>query len=308
MVELETELEAVPPFDFHLTAGYRTRFRDEFGNEIFRNGVFRRVCLVRGSPALISVTDTRTTEQPRLKMEAVGESLTQEDLAALRREAACVLGLDYDLAGFYAMARDDPVLARLVIRFHGLKPTTEPDIFKTLVTAIIGQQISAKVAISMERDLVQSYGEPFFWQGSTNHRFPTPERLASAGVEGLRRHKLSQRKAEYIHNIALAVAEGSLNLESLRELSNEGVIRELARIRGVGTWTAQWVLCNSLGRFDVFPSGDLALLRMLSRVYLDGRAVTPQEAEAFAERWGPYRVPVIVYSYAALRQGIDLTA
>jgi DNA-3-methyladenine glycosylase II len=239
-------------------------------------------------------------------MEVVGDGLTPEDFASLRRQSNWLLGLDYDLAGFYATVKEDPVLDGLVCRLHGLKPTREPSIFQSLVTTVIGQQISSHVAYSMLRELVQSYGEPFAWEEHIYYRFPTPEGLASRGIEGLRRHKLSQRKSEYIYGIALAVAEGTLDLEGLRQMGNEGVIRELTQLRGVGTWTAQWILCNPLGRFDVFPAGDLALLRMLSRLYLDGRAVTPEEAEAFSERWGPYRVPVITYLYAALRLGIDV--
>ncbi|MFQ5933282.1 MAG: DNA-3-methyladenine glycosylase family protein [Dehalococcoidia bacterium] len=308
MATLKTELKPVPPFDFHLTADYRTRFRQDLASEVHRDGIYRRVCTVRDNLALMSVSSTGTIERPRLEMETTGQGLVQDDLSSLRNEAVAVLGLDYDLSGFYTMSKDDHLLSRLIDSFYGLKPTTEPDVFETLVSAIIGQQISAKVAVTMERGLIQSYGEPFFWDGSTYYRFPRPEKLAAVGIDELRRHKLSQRKAEYIHGLAKAVSEGSVDLEALKEMSNESVIRELVQLRGIGEWTAQWVLCNSLGRFEVFPSGDLALLRMLSRVYLDGQAVTPQEAEAFAERWGPYRVPVIVYSYAAIRQGIDLSA
>lgn len=299
-------MEAVPPFDFNLTAGYRTRFRDDFGSESYRDGVYRRVISLGGLPALMSVKSSGSIDQPKIEVELSGESVSATDLDTARQEANQVLGLDYDLSGFYAMAKDDQLLSRLTTIFHGLKPTTEPNIFETLITAIIGQQISGKVAVVMERELTESYGEPLVQEGHTYYQFPAPDRLASAGVDELGLHKLSQRKAEYIHSLSELVASGDLDLEGLRELSSERVIEELVKLRGIGTWTAQWVLCSSLGRFDVFPAGDLALLRMLSRVYMDGQAVTPQEADAFSERWGDYRVPVIVYSYAAIRQGMEL--
>lgn len=304
---LRTHLNVVPPFDFGLTASYRTRFNIELGNEEFRNGVFRRMCTYQGKPILISLTSTGTADRPLVEMNVVGEDVCAEDLPRLAEDASWLLGLDYDLAGFYSLAEEDPVLAHLVRRFHGLKPPRETDIFETLITTIIGQQISAKVAVSIHQELVTAFGERFYWEGSTYYLFPTPESLVSAEIEGLRRHKLSQRKAEYIYGIAKAVMGGHLDLEGLRELSDERVISRLTELRGIGVWTAQWVLCNALGRFDIFPAADLALLRILSRIYLDGRGVTSEDVEAFSERWGVYKVPVITYLYAAIRQGIDLS-
>ena len=296
----------MPPFDFKLTAAYRTRFGDSFGSESFRDSVYRCVISLDGAAALMSVRDIGSMDEPKLQLELTGDSVSEMDLDAAEQEANQVLGLDYDLSGFYDMAKDDGLLSRLTAAFRGLKPTTEPNIFETLITAIIGQQISGKVAVVIERELTESYGERLVQNGYTYYRFPTPGRLAAAGIEELGLHKLSRRKAEYIHGLSELVASGALRLEDLREHSNERVIEELVKLRGIGTWTAQWVLCNSLARFDVFPAGDLALLRMLSQVYMDGQPVTPQEAEAFSERWGDYRVPVIVYVYAAIRQGMEL--
>ncbi len=306
MRSLNRQLKAAPPFDFKLTAAYRTRFQDGFGSESFRDGVYRRVISLDGRTALMSVSDFGSMDEPKLRLELTVASVSEMDLDAAEQEANEVLGLDYDLSGFYAMAEDDGMLSRLTTVFRGLKPTTEPNIFETLITAIIGQQISGKVAVVIERELTESYGEQLVQDGHTYYRFPAPERLAAAGPKELGQHKLSRRKAEYIHGLSELVATGALRLEELRELGNERVIEELVKLRGIGTWTAQWVLCNSLGRFDVFPAGDLALLRMLSQVYMDGQPVTPQEADSIAERWGDYRVPVIVYVYAAIRQGMEL--
>lgn len=307
MKTLRTDLAVSPPFDFGLTASYRTRYSDDLFTERFSGGVYNRICAIKGKTALISITSTGTIDRPKVRMEARGAKLTSDDLTSLEWQANWLMGLDYTLAGFYAMAEEDPLLAGLVGRFRGLKPPREPDLFETLITTILGQQISAKVAVVMQREIVRAYGQPLAFDDTTYYAFPTPERLADARVDGLRRCKLSQRKAEYIHAISREVANGDLYLEGLRHMGDETVISVLTERRGVGLWTAQWVLCHALGRFDVFPIGDLALLKTISRVYMDGRAVTPEELGAFSERWGQYRVPVITYLYAAIRQGIDLT-
>ena len=100
--------------------------------------------------------------------------------------------------------------------------------------------------------------------------FPRPEALVTAGVAGLRAIKFSTRKSEYIVEIARGVAKGSLDLEGLTGRPADEVVAYLTAIRGVGPWTAQWLLIRALGRPDGFPHGDLALQRFLGRLTNDG--------------------------------------
>ena len=65
--------------------------------------------------------------------------------------------------------------------------------------------------------------------------------------------KLSQRKAEYVHGIACAALEDPTGMEGLHRLSDEEVIRQTVALRGVGGWTAQWLLIRALGRPDALP-------------------------------------------------------
>ena len=83
--------------------------------------------------------------------------------------------------------------------------------------------------------------------------------------------------------------EGALAPGRLPELSDEQVAQRLTELRGVGQWTAQWVLIRSLGRPDALPIGDLALRRAVSKVYFGGDEINEGQLEEFSRRWSPWR-------------------
>ena len=122
-------------------------------------------------------------------------------------------------------------------------------------------------------------------------------------MEGLRERKLSWRKAEYVWDIASKEAAGEIDLEGLFDRSDEDVVATLTQLRGVGVWTAHWLLVRTLGRTDGFPHGDLAIQRTLGDVVNGGARMTGEEALAYSLRWSPYRTYVTTYLFAAIRSG-----
>jgi DNA-3-methyladenine glycosylase II len=151
--------------------------------------------------------------------------------------------------------------------------------------------------------LIQTYGSSAEVEGVTYHAFPRPEAILEAGVEGLRAIKFSATKAEYIVDIATKVDSGELDLDSLQYQSDEEVVRTLMSIRGVGLWTAQWLLIRALGRPDGFPHGDLALQRLLGLLVSGSPPLSPEEALDYSRRWSPFRSYVTTYLFAAARSG-----
>jgi len=176
--------------------------------------------------------------------------------------------------------------------------------FEALVLAIMGQQIATNVARIIRTLFIETYGPSQAFDGRTYYAFPRPETLVAATVEELRGLKLSWRKGEYIRGIADAAVEGALGPEQLAGLSDEQVAQRLTELRGVGQWTAQWVLIRSLGRPDALPLGDLALRRAVSKLYFGGDEINDDQLEEFSRRWSPWRTYATVYLFTALRQGM----
>ena len=120
------------------------------------------------------------------------------------------------------------------------------------------------------------------------------------------KNKFSRRKAEYIHSISEKEATGQIDLESTKRMTIEEATETLTCLRGVGPWTIQWLLIRSLGFSDGFPSGDLALQKILGESLNTREKMTSEEALAFSQRWTPYRSWATTFIFAALRNGIKL--
>ncbi len=301
----EIELTPNSPFSFDLTCqALAAHTGGRVALDTYEDGVFRRVLYRDGRVMLVSTRSLGTVEQPRLAVEAWGEDAASDDAVWAGGWMQRILATDQDLAGFYETAKDDPVLGRTLTSLYGMSPGRTPTVLEALVLAITSQQIASPVARLIRTDLIQQYGAPVSRDGSIYYGFPTPDALLAAGVDGLRKLRLSQRKAEYILGICEGEVSGTLDLEGLAALPREEVFERLCRLRGIGPWTAEWVLGQALGRADAFPAGDLALQRTLSRLYCGGRALTEQETADLGRRWEGQQRLVVAYLFAGLRLGL----
>ncbi len=304
MEKITRILVPTAPFDFELTAGYLTYFRGRYGTDSLADGDYRRLLDLGDKLVLASVRSVGTLQKPELAVEILGADLTTQDSAEAVRQVSWLLGADQDLAPFYGMAAEDPVLSTLVEKFRGLHLPHTASVFEALVLAILGQQIATSVARIIRTLLIETYGRCQTIEGQDYYAFPQPETLALAPVEDLRKLKLSQRKAEYVQGIARAALDAGDGLEYLHGLSDEEVVERVTELRGVGQWTAQWVLVRALGRDDAFPLGDLALRRAVSHLYFDGEPIDDGQLREFSARWSPWRTYATVYLFTALRAGM----
>ena len=175
----------------------------------------------------------------------------------------------------------DMVLARLIATHRDEVLSGSGNGLRTLLNAIVGQQISVAAAARIWGRLASAY--------------PTldPKALARAPTERLREFGLSFRKAEYVRGIASAVAQGRINPESWHERSEEEVRAELTAQRGVGPWTAEMVLIFHARRPDILPLGDVGLVNAAARLYdwehLETLRERRERLARYAEGWRPWR-------------------
>ncbi|HGY09542.1 MAG TPA: DNA-3-methyladenine glycosylase 2 family protein [Oceanithermus profundus] len=173
----------------------------------------------------------------------------------------------------------DPVMAALIER-HGPYRWGLHPVFPALVRAVVGQQLSNAVARTMFRRVQQATELE-------------PERLLALGEEGLRALGLARAKGRALEGLARAQLEGYF--AGLEALPDDEAAARLTALGGVGPWTAQMVLIFSLGRMDVWPTGDLGMVRQAERLY--GLA-TRAQVEALGERFRPWRSAAAHYLWA----------
>jgi len=129
----------------------------------------------------------------------------------------------------------DPIMANATERVGPCTLTPNPNLFETLVDAIISQQISVKAADAiMARLRAAVHVEP--------GGLISPEALFLLDDDALRAVGLSPQKMRYIRDLAERVSSGQLNLGQLSELDDEAVISELVKVKGIGRWTAEMML------------------------------------------------------------------
>ena len=291
------------PYDFDMSAAFATYGGGRYAADSFEDGRFRRAVESEGGPALVSVESAGSVSEPLLSIRLSGESISSSGAERLTETASRLVGAHVDLGPFYDAVKHDDAVGFLAGRFHGLGIPQTSTPFEAIVLAILGQQISGHVARVLREGIVDTLGDSVEFGGTVYRTFPSPGAIAAAGPERLRSIKLSARKSEYIYDIAAQTVSGDLDLDSLSELPSAEIANELVKLRGVGLWTAHWLLIRAYGLPDGFPHGDLAVQRSLGLLHNLGR-LSAAEALDLSHRWSPYRSYLTTYLFAAARAGV----
>ena len=292
------------PFLFHESLLRFRVSREEYVNA-YADGVYCRVVEDgNGDLVLLQAEEEGAGRNAvRLRMTTEGR-MTKSAQDAGVDAIQHILAFDLDLEPFYRMAKDDASLAPAAKKFRGLKPVRYLSVFEALVTAITAQQVNLTFAGAIRGRMVKRWGRKLRVDGKTHYAFPHPERLARARVSTFRAMQFSERKAEYVINVARAALEGRLDEGELRILPIDEAVALLTEIRGVGRWTAEQMLFRSLGRVDVFPGGDLGVQKVVARYCFGEERVDEDAARRQADRWHPWASLATTYFFAAWRAGV----
>jgi 3-methyladenine DNA glycosylase/8-oxoguanine DNA glycosylase len=288
-------------FTLALPPGYRAegtlrflgRDAESLCERVSERGFVKAVRLA-GTAALLAVEVG--ARRARCRIEGGGD-VGPAGLAAARRIAGRLLGLagGADPAAFERHARRLGA-GRLVAGRAGLRIPLAAEPFEGLVWAILGQQVNVAFATTLRRRLIALCGEPL--AGAVLH--PTPAAVAALDVRDLLPLQLSRRKAEYLVGAARAVAGGDLPLDRLGDEPPEEVEARLLALRGVGPWTAQYVMLRALGFADCAPIGDSGLATALARFYALDHRPGPEETRALLAPFSPYRSLATAHFWASL--------
>jgi DNA-3-methyladenine glycosylase II len=280
-------IDPEPPFrlDFSVWA---LRRRPENAVDRWDGTSYRRALALRDGSVGYSVTGARGRGTPHLQVVLSGGHIGRRVEHEVRASIERTLGVWADLSSFYRMADADGLMGPLAARFRGLKPPRFPTVFECLVNAVACQQLSLEAGLSLLNRLAEAYGRAVLTDAASLHAFPVPEDLAGLERQALCELGFSLRKAATIIELSRAVAAGRLDLESLEGLGDDEVIARLTSLRGVGRWSAEYVLLRGLGRLHVFPGDDVGARNNLAR-WLDLPSPPNYVAVMRAvSRWQPY--------------------
>lgn len=186
------------------------------------------------------------------------------------------------------LAKKDRVMKRLIPQFGDACLESRGDAFTTLARSIVGQQISVKAA--------QAVWDRFM----DLPRRLTPGNVLKLKVDDMRAAGLSVRKVEYLVDLALHFDNGTVHVDSWKDMEDEQIIGELVAIRGIGRWTAEMFLMFHLMRPNVLPLDDVGLITGISKNYFSGDPVSRSDAREVAMAWAPYRSVATWYIWRSL--------
>lgn len=282
------DLHAFGPYSFRYSLKRLQDLPRQIIGRVEEGSVYVRALEQNGRLGLVRIRQ----QAEGLAMEVEGDLDPAEAVAAARR----AFSLDLDLAAFQKhMDRHDPVLAGLARKYEGARPIGAFDLWESLAFSIIAQQITMTFAYTLKETLVELAGRSY----SGYPAFPSAEAVAQLPYEALTSRKYSRRKAEYVIDMARAVAEGRLDLEETAALPFDQAVSRLVTYRGVGRWTAECILMDA-GVQEAFPAGDIGIRNAVQRFYGLDHQPTEAEVRGLGRPWAPWGALACFYLWLGL--------
>lgn len=282
-------------FDMKANFGYLQRNKNECMYEIENDNITR----VIASGEIQTLVQIKVNEKNQMVVHLLkGKPRDPNKVVHYIREW---FDLDNDLTPFYEIAKADPLLKIPVKDFYGLRLIGIPDLFEALCWGVLGQQINLGFAYTLKRQFVEKFGESIEWDGKNYWIFPSYERIAQLTPKDLADIKMTVKKSEYIIGIAKLMASGELSKEKLMEAGHfKEVEKSLIKIRGIGPWTANYVLMRCLRFPTAFPIDDVGLINAIKTLLNMDRKPTKEEILALSIPWANWESYATFYLWRLL--------
>ena len=264
MTVLEFSLPAIAPFRLDFTV-WALRRRDRNIIDYWNGTKYIRVFTLENSPVKVQVEQngiepqifvTATSKYPILKLKAKVSNLLNH-----------MLGLQINLNWFYDLTKNDKLLHPLIIKFLGVKPPRFPTIFEALSNAISCQQVSLESGLSIQNNLIKQYGMQFKENDQVYYAFPEPREMKNYTYNDLMKLGFSHRKSDTLIEVATKICDNEKIFTNVENASNEDIIKLFTSFKGIGLWSAEYVLLRGLGRTEILPGDDVSVQKNITRIF-----------------------------------------
>lgn len=275
-------LVATAPFDFQKSLAFIENFEPMEGEQVVTATSFTKAIAMQGYTVAFRVSNAGTLEAPAVAYELFAErQLPVEVRRAVVERIAFFLSLHDDLEPFYAIGRADAAFAPIIERLYGLHHIKFLQLHEAACWAVITQHTAIPIAAGIKRAVIEHYGSSITVDGHKYWAFPELERLAGLSVEELAGLLKNERRASYFHNVVAALS--GLDEQWLRTAPYEEAEGWLRSIKGIGEWSAGFLLLRAEGRTEHMLLNLKPFLAIVPRVY--GPGVTMAQ---LAERYGDW--------------------
>ncbi len=276
-------LEAAQPFDLAQTLWFIGMFGPTMGEQKLTSQSLTKAFQLHGRTVAFSLAEQEHQLHYQLYADQpLDESEQREVVEAIR----FYLSLDDDLRPFYAVGEQDASFAPVIQRLYGLHQVKfSLTAFENVCWAVLTQRNPIPIARKVKDRLVEAIGGSISVEGVQYRAFPDPSRVVGLSDDELNSLIRNERKANYVRGIARAF--DSVDEHWLRTGDYDDVEAWLRNIKGIGDWSAGFILLRGLGRMERFPTDEKHLLTAASRLY--GREMTPEALEQMGRLYGAQR-------------------
>jgi DNA-3-methyladenine glycosylase II len=260
MTTTQVYLRPAPPFRLDLTA-WALRRRPRNTIDRWDGAEYSRSLYLNGTLVDLGVKQSGPPDDPKLVIRITHHGRAVE-ASRIRAVVRRLLGLSVDMSDFYKLAAANARLKALADKFRGFRPPCFPTVFEAAVNAICCQQLSLEVGIELFNRLAAAARTD---AGNIGHAFPRPCEVARLSEQKLHELGFSRQKIAALLGLARLLIKDKAYLEKLASLDDDSARARLLDIKGIGRWSADYILLRGMGRLSSFPGDDIAAQAGLQR-------------------------------------------
>jgi DNA-3-methyladenine glycosylase II len=279
-------LHAHPPFRLDYTV-WALRRRQQNIIDQWDGQRYSRLFIINKQLIMVTIEQARDKENPELivSIEPSIDSVIKNKLSILIEK---MFGLNYDLKQFYEIALRDIHLKDIVVKFMGIKPVRFASIFEGLVNSIACQQLSLNVGIILLNRFAEKFGNKYLFNGKLNYAFPCADDIKIYKIEDLKPLGFSANKSATIIQMASAFSTDRSSFENISNQTNNEAAKFLCSYKGIGRWSAEYILLRGLGRIDIFPGDDVGARNNLQKLLHIDEKLDYNKISQITKKWYPY--------------------
>ncbi len=292
-------IDVVPPYDFHMSTHSHRYKKYHFDNYDRSKGIYKRGFEFNGDLFIVEIHGEGTVDDPKLRATLFGQISSKKATQFIIGQIQKQFLIQTDISPYYEKMAKDKIFSKLVKRHYGLKPNWPGDLFECLTRCIISQQINVTFADKVEMNYVRKFGKKIQRNDETFYVYPDIRAVSEIRKKELLEIQFSERKAEYLIDLARDVVKGKIDLQEIEGLPAAEFTKEITKIRGIGTWTAECCLMH-LGHRGVLPRGDIGLHQAIRLFYGYDKKVSVERLLKVADHWQGWESFAVYYLWHAL--------
>jgi DNA-3-methyladenine glycosylase II len=274
------------PFDFDKSLNFLGVFMPTKHEQTVSSHTLTKAISIDGQTVVFQLASMGTIENPGLEFTLFSaQPITELTKNTVVERITFFLSLADDLQAFYRIGGDDPDFAPIIEHLYGYHQVKFLTPFENACWAVLTQRNPMKVAQKTKLALIESYGSKLEVNGTVYWAFPEPMQIAVVDESELLKLIRNERRTDYL--VAAARAFSEIDEEFLKHASDEEVETWLRNIKGIGEWSATFIMVRGLGRMEHIPLTETKLIEAASKVYGYGEELSRDDLKRLADRYGP---------------------